>query len=174
MRCFGRCGRCAARRGGCGLEGHAASCARLGAGILHAVGGVAGIACCAAGKHAEQEHGSHHQQQDEHQGGHLFTQPQMREQCGQTQTGGQAGERAHPRALAGVWRGGLLAVGALLRSGGRLALGRRRGLALHAEAAATAQAFLGFGVGDDPRQSENGQEEAQEQMLHRGYNSSGR
>jgi hypothetical protein len=99
----------------------------------------------------------HAKQQQHHHVGHAFAHAQMREQRGEADTGGQASQRAHPAAHAGLGRrcrrcgGGVCGC----RRGGRGSRFGGDGVALHyggiaADAAAftATQALGGLGVLD--------------------------
>jgi hypothetical protein len=115
------------------------------AGIGHGLGR---LRLTAAHQPAHYHEGHHDQQRDHQEIGHLFAQTQMREQGRQTQTGRQAGDRAHPGTLAGRctgcrrrgagWRGLSLL---------RCCIAFHGGVALHAGGLAAAHAF-GLGIGD--------------------------
>jgi hypothetical protein len=97
---------------------------------------------------------NHHAEQRNHQEvGQFFAEAEVRGQCGQTQTGGEAGDRAHPRALRLGLAGGRSCSLLLAR---RLAdvVGRRRCRALHAGRTAATEA-LGFGVIDVHREADD-------------------
>jgi hypothetical protein len=127
------------------------------AGVLHGRLRGGGLAPAEEPAHGEEDRRA--EQQHHHDVGHAFTQAQVREQGGEADAGGEAGQRAHPAAHAGLGgsrgRGGGRCAGGGCR-GGRcggglggdgVALHHRR-IAADAGALAAAQALGGLGVLD--------------------------
>jgi hypothetical protein len=79
------------------------------------------VPACGAAAHdqADDHHYRHHQQADHHHRSEFLAETEVRGQGGQAKTGGETGQRAHPRTLGLGCRGA--------RRGLRLGRGRRCG-----------------------------------------------